>query len=358
MAAQPPHPSIQRGPLLAILAAAFFGISTPFGKVLLEHMSPQWLGGLFCTGSGLGLFLWMGLRRLLFGPIPKEAALKRSDLPWLACATIVGGIVAPVLLAYGLSHTPASAASLLLNIEGVFTASIAWWIFREHFDRRILLGMLLILSGSVFLSYTSTPDGGIPWSALGIAGACLCWAIDNNLTRKISAADPVQITALKGLVSGSINLGIAWKLSDSHPTWSALIQGGILGFFSYGLSLVFFVLALRHLGTARTGAYFSTAPFIGTAISILFYGEPTTPTFWIAAALMAIGVLLHLTEEHNHFHRHEVLEHEHLHVHDAHHQHEHSPTDPPGEPHSHWHRHEILEHSHPHYPDIHHQHEH
>ena len=353
-----PHASIRQGPLLALLAAALFGVSAPLGKMLLTHMSAQWLGGLLCLGSGLGLGLWMVVRRILFGPVPKEAKLNRQDFPWIAGATVIGGIFAPVLLAIGLSGTPASTASLLLNIEGVFTASIAWVIFREHFDRRIFVGMLLILSGSILLSYTSRPESGIPWSSLCIAAACLCWAIDNNLTRKISAADPVQITAIKGILSGTTNVLIACIASKSRPDWSAIIQGSVLGFFSYGLSLVFFVLALRKLGTARTGAYFSTAPFIGSALSLTLTWEQPAFSFWLAAGLMVAGVLLHLTEDHDHFHRHEVLEHEHLHFHDEHHLHEHSPDTPLGEPHSHWHRHEVLEHSHPHFPDIHHQHRH
>ncbi len=348
----------RRGPLLALGAAALFGISTPFGKILLSEMSPQWLGGLLCLGSGGGLALWMLLRRLLNRPVRQEAALTRKDLPLMSAATLIGGVFAPVLLAVGLDHTPASTASLLLNIEGVFTALIAWFVFHEHFDRRIFLGMLAILLGSAILSWQGQPGGGIPWNALGIAGACLCWAIDNNLTRKISAADPVQITALKGVVSGSVNVGIALLVSQKLPPWSAIAQASVLGFFSYGLSLVCFVLALRHLGTARTGAYFSTAPFLGSAIALSLAWQLPTALFWLAAALMAAGVLLHLTEEHNHLHRHEAMEHEHLHVHDAHHQHEHLPSDPPGEPHSHWHRHEVLEHSHPHFPDIHHQHPH
>jgi drug/metabolite transporter (DMT)-like permease len=342
-----------------MLAALLFGVSTPLGKNLSEHMSPQWFGGLLCLGSGGGLLIWMLLRRIVHPHAPQEAALSRKDLPFFGLSLLFGGILAPVLLAYGLRHTPASTASLLLNLEGVLTALLAWFVFHEHFDRRIFFGMLAILGGAALLSATSArSETGIPWNALAIAGACLCWALDNNVTRKISNVDPVQITALKGVPSGTLNLLLAAAAGQTTPTPLALLQGATLGFFSYGLSLVCFVLALRHIGTARTGAYFSTAPFIGSALALLLAPERPAPAFWIAAALMALGVLLHLTEEHNHFHRHEALEHEHLHYHDAHHQHPHGPDDPPGEPHSHWHRHEPLEHAHPHYPDIHHQHRH
>ena len=347
-----------QGPALALGAAALFGISAPLGKLLLEQMSPLWLAGLLSMGSGGGLGLWMLARRLLRRGSPKETPLRRPDLPWLAGSLLFGGFAAPILLALGLAHTPAASASLLLNLEGVCTALIAWFVFGEHFDQRIFLGMCAILAGAALLSWEGQQVPGIPWSALGIAGACLCWAIDNNLTRRISSADPVQITTLKGLSAGLVNVLLAILGSPAPPATSALLQGLALGWVSYGLSLVCFVLALRHLGTSRTGAYFSVAPFLGTALSLLIEWQLPPPLFWGAAALMGVGVWLHLFEKHDHFHRHEALEHSHAHVHDLHHQHAHSPSDPPGEPHTHWHRHEPMEHSHPHFPDIHHQHSH
>ena len=218
--------------------------------------------------------------------------------------------------------------------------------------------MVAIVTGSVVLSWKGSAAGGVPWSALCIAGACLGWALDNNLTRKVSAADPVQTTMIKGLVAGSINSAIAWILTRHLPAMTSIVAAGVVGLFSYGISLTLFVLALRHLGTARTGAYFSTAPFVGAALSFLLLAETPGSIFWIAAALMAIGVWLHLSERHEHSHAHLSIPHTHLHVHDEHHQHLHNATDPAGEPHSHLHEHANLVHTHPHVPDIHHLHGH
>jgi drug/metabolite transporter (DMT)-like permease len=347
-----------RGVTAAMLAAALFGASTPFSKVLLGHIDPLLLAGLLYLGSGLGLTTWIGLRRFRANTKSHEARLQRRDLPWLAAATLAGGVVAPVLLMFGLTVTPAFSASLLLNLEGVLTALLAWFVFKENFDQRIFAGMVAILAGGVLLSWQSQPRLGVPWGALGIAGACLCWAIDNNLTRKVSAADPTHIAAIKGLVAGSVNAALALAAGDTLPKAPELASAGLLGFLSYGVSLTCFVLALRHIGTARTGAYFSTAPFIGAALSLIVLHEQPSLLFWVAGVLMVVGVWLHLTERHAHLHRHDSMAHEHLHWHDEHHQHAHQPTDPPGEPHSHIHRHDELTHSHPHYPDIHHRHRH
>jgi drug/metabolite transporter (DMT)-like permease len=321
-------------------------------------MPPQWLAGLLYLGSGLGLGIWMILRKSILHRRPVEAGLQRADWPWLAGAILSGGLVAPVLLVIGLVGTMASTASLLLNLEGVFTALLAWFVFRENFDRRIFIGMIAIVTGSVVLSWKGSAGGGVPWSALCIAGACLGWALDNNLTRTVSAADPVQTTMIKGLVAGSINSAIAWELTRQVPSVMSVLAAGMVGLFGYGISLTLFVLALRHLGTARTGAYFSTAPFVGAALSFLLLAETPGWVFWVAGALMAFGVWLHLSERHEHQHRHPALSHTHRHVHDEHHQHVHLPSDPPGEPHSHRHVHKALVHVHPHVPDIHHQHDH
>jgi drug/metabolite transporter (DMT)-like permease len=215
-----------------------------------------------------------------------------------------------------------------------------------------------ITGGGVLLSWTGDTATGVPWAALGIAGACLAWGIDNNLTRKVSGGNPIQIAAVKGLVAGSVNLCLA-LVAGSHllgvPT---VLAAGAVGLLGYGVSLTFFVLALRHLGTARTGAYFSLAPFVGAIFSLVIFQEGLSILFGVAAALMGVGVWLHLTERHEHEHRHEPMEDDHSHVHDEHHRHEHAPDDPLGEPHSHTHKHEALAHSHAHYPDIHHRHEH
>ena len=341
----------------AVMAAVLFGASTPFSKILLSKTEPVLLAGLLYLGSGVGLAIWSWLRSRSKGGT-REAQLKRSDIPWLAGAILAGGLIGPILLMVGLAITPASSASLLLNLEGVFTAMLAWFVFKENFDRRIAFGMVAITLGGLLLSWGGRPEVGVPWGALAITGACLAWGIDNNLTRRVSAGDPVQIAALKGLFAGTMNLTIALVAGATVPTLLTVTMAALLGFFGYGVSLTLFVLALRHIGTARTGAYFSLAPFVGALISLLILRDSLGYQFVIAAALMGGGVWLHLTERHEHKHEHEAIEHDHKHVHDEHHQHEHEESAPLGEPHSHPHRHERMVHSHPHYPDIHHRHAH
>jgi len=350
---EPPKPRTPAGVGVAIVAAVLFGLSTPFAKLLLGNVTPLLLAGLLYLGSGIGLTVLFISRRT-----PDEASLKRADMPWLAGAVLFGGIIGPVLLLIGLKHTPASTASLLLNLEGVFTALLAWFAFHENFDRRIALGMALIVAGGLVLSWHGAAGLSLPVGSLAIAGACLCWGIDNNLTQKVSAGNPYQIAAIKGMVAGCVNLGLAFLFGAKLPSWHVAGGGLLVGFIGYGLSLACFVLALRHIGTARTGAYFSLAPFVGAAVSLLLLHEPVGPLFFVAALLMGTGVWLHLTERHSHKHRHTRMVHSHRHVHDEHHQHEHAPGIDPTEPHTHEHVHEPLTHSHPHYPDLHHRHEH
>ena len=350
----------RRGIGLAIGAAVLFGASAPFAKLLLLNSAPQLLAGLLYLGSGIGLGL-VWLRRRSSAEVASERPLTRRELPWLAGAILFGGVLGPLSLMAGLSRTPASAASLLLNLEGVFTALLAWFVFHENFDRRIALGMLAIVSGGALLSWQGRLEWGGMAGPLAVAAACLCWAIDNNLTQKISGGDPVQITMIKGFVAGSVNAAIAFALGAVLPAGFVIPASLLLGFLSYGVSLVFFVLALRSLGTARTSAYFSTAPFVGAAISLIVFRERPTLVLLASAALMGIGVWLHVSERHEHLHSHESMDHDHPHVHDAHHQHEHSADDPPvtdPKPHTHRHQHEPLVHSHAHYPDIHHRHGH
>ncbi len=342
------------GVLAALGAALLFGAGTPLAKLLLESASPWLLAGLLYLGSGLG----MALVRLASRAAPVR--MVRAEWPWLAGAIVAGGVLGPVLLMAGLSTMPASAASLLLNAEAVFTALLAWFAFRENFDRRIALGMAAILAGAVLLSWPA--DGQVSFAglqpALAILAACFCWGLDNNFTRKVSLTDASWIAAVKGLVAGSVNLALALWLGSKLPAATNLAAALLLGFFAYGLSLALFVVALRHLGTARTGAYFSVAPFFGALLAVAM-GEALTLPLLLAAGLMAIGVGLHLSERHVHLHMHEALEHEHLHDHaDGHHQHEHAEGPAPQGPHRHHHRHEPVEHEHPHYPDTHHRHRH
>jgi len=345
----------------AVLAAALFGLSTPFAKLLLgQRIPPVLLAGLLYLGSGVGLSALFWLRRR--GRHEDEAPLTRPDLPWLAGAVLFGGIFGPILLLVGLKATPASTAALLLNLEAVFTALIAWFVFRENYDKRIALGMACIVAGGALLSWQGGRTGhglSLLWGALAIAGACLCWGIDNNLTQKVSASNPFQVAAIKGAVAGTVNLALAFLLLGAHfPTLGAAGAALLVGFVGYGLSLASFVLALRHIGTARTGAYFSLALFLGAVTAFLLLREPVSPLFLLAAGLMAIGVWLHLTERHEHEHTHEPTTHTHRHIHDEHHQHEHPPGLDPNEPHTHEHTHEGLTHTHPHYPDTHHRHLH
>lgn len=338
----------------ALLAALLFGASTPVAKSLVGETSPTLLAGLLYLGSGIGLTLI----RLTRDRGWRSPNIGRAEWPWLLGAIAFGGVAGPLLLMHALTQTAATTASLLLNLEGVFTALLAWIVFRENADRRIVIGMLLIVAGGASLAWPSQWSNGNATGALLVALACLAWAIDNNLTRKVSASDAMFIAGIKGWVAGVMNVGIALATGSAFPRAATTAESLLVGFVGYGASLMLFVLALRGLGSARTGAYFSTAPFIGAAIAIAAYHEPVSWIFWIAAVFMAAGVWLHLTERHEHEHTHEPLAHSHAHRHDAHHQHVHDFPWDGSEPHAHEHRHEPTMHTHPHYPDVHHQHAH
>lgn len=277
----------------ALAAAVLFGASTPMAKALLRDVSPVQLAGLLYLGSGTGLAMIRGVRdRGWHAP-----ALSGAQWRWLLLAVGFGGVLGPVLLMLGLARTSAASASLLLNLEAVLTALLAWVVFRENANRRIVFGFTLIVAGALLLALpgASQPLGFGGGAAL-IAGACLCWALDNNFTCKVSTADALFIAGLKGWVAGIVNTGIAFALGAYWPSPRVAGMAMGVGLLGYGLSLVLFVLALRGVGSARTGAYFSTAPFIGAAIAIVAFGETASRVFWLAAALMAVGVWLHLTE--------------------------------------------------------------
>jgi drug/metabolite transporter (DMT)-like permease len=343
----------------ALIAALLFGASTPLAKLLLHDVSPLLLAGLLYAGSGLGLLLVLAMRAVRSGRAGSGLRTpSAADLGWWAGAILAGGVAAPVLLLLGLRQLGAAQASLLLNLEGVLTALLAWFVFRENFDRRIALGMGAIVLGGIVLSWDPASSAGWSFGALLVACACACWALDNNPTRKIATHDALMIACAKGLVSAVVNLTLAAVLGAHWPALNATGGALVVGFLGYGVSLALFVVALRQLGAARTGAYFSLAPFFGAALAIPLHGEPLSAALLLAGALMAVGVWLHLTERHLHEHRHEVLEHEHSHRHDAHHQHEHAFGWDGREPHTHPHAHEPLVHAHAHYPDIHHRHRH
>lgn len=346
--------------IVAALASAFlFGAGTPLAKWLLDQVSPWMLAGLLYLGSGLGLGLYRQLRR---AATPR---LNPAEIGWLVAAVVCGGGIAPVLLMWGLSAMPASHAALLLNAEAVLTALLAWVVFRENFDRRIALGMAAIVAGALLLSWPRQEGGPgalaltsltALWPALAVTLACLFWALDNNFTRKVALADASWIACVKGLAAGTTNLLLAFLAGAALPGLARVSVAMLVGLLAYGVSLALFVVGLRHLGASRAGAYFSTAPFVGALCAVMFLGEPVTWQLLAAAALMGLGIWLHLTEHHAHTHRHEALEHEHLHAHDEHHAHEHVPA-VEGQ-HSHRHSHEPMTHSHAHYPDAHHRHDH
>jgi drug/metabolite transporter (DMT)-like permease len=341
----------------ALASACLFGVSTPIAKILLGSMHPGILAGILYCGAGVGVAILRRFRRR--GPlVAQEAALTRADLPWLVGAIACGGVLGPILLLVGLSQTNASAASLLLTLEGVATALMAWLFFGENVGRRIALGMLCLAVGAMVLSWSGSPETKNLLGPLAVLGACIAWGLDNNLTRKVSLADPLQIVTLKGLVAGPVNLALGLAAGGNLPPPLLIFSAAILGFLSYGMSLTLFVGALRHLGSARTTAYFSTAPFIGALDAILLFEEVVTWQLVVAGVLMAGGVWLHLTERHEHEHIHDASTHSHAHLHDENHQHQHSPADPSNEPHTHGHSHPRIKHSHQHVPDMHHQHRH
>ncbi|WP_111895335.1 DMT family transporter [Acinetobacter sp. MB5] len=339
------------GVLSALGAAFLFGVSTPLAKLLLSDINPWLLAALLYLGSGVGLSIYRFLTKA------SPVHLAKDEIPWLIGTIVSGGVIAPVLLMLGLSHLPATNVSLLLNMEAVLTAVLAWCVFKENVDKRIFIGMISIVVGALILSWSgdfSFSHASASWLVLA---ACLAWAIDNNLTRKVSLTDATWIASIKGLSAGIVNLLLAMSVKTTFPTMLNSIGAMLVGFFAYGISLTLFVIGLRHLGTARTGAYFSIAPFIGALIAVVL-GEPITLSLLIAGALMAFGVWLHLTEKHEHLHTHQELYHDHEHIHDEHHQHDHDYPVAEGVRHRHFHKHEVLQHTHAHYPDIHHQHDH
>jgi drug/metabolite transporter (DMT)-like permease len=343
----------------ALLAAVLFGATTPLAKTLLGSMSPFMVACLFYLGSGVGLAIGILVRRLrrTTSAHQRESHIQAAEIPWLLGAIVAGGVGAPALLMIGLSTTAAAASSLLLNLEGVFTAVLAWVVFRESVDLQIFLGMVAIVAGGVALSW-EPGAAGVSTGALFVVAACVAWAIDNNLTRKVSTNDAMVIACLKGLAAGSVNMTIALLLGAHLPSANKMMVAMLTGFAGYGISLVLFVVSLRNLGTARTGAYFSVAPIFGVALSWVLWPEWPPLLFWIAGVLMAVGVWLHVRERHEHSHAHDALDHNHRHRHGEHHQHTHDFEWDGREPHTHPHQHEPLVHTHGHFPDIHHRHTH
>jgi len=336
---------------MAIAAAACFGASIPLSKLLLRDVGPVGLAGILYLSSGLGL----GALRLVL-PGSREASLRRSDLGWLAGVVASGGVAGPILLLLGLSRTSAHVSALLANTETIFTITLAVVFFGDFLLRREAIGALLILGGATLVAWAGATQGGrTDWRGpLLLLASALAWGLDNNFSQRISAKDPLQIAMIKGLVAGVVNLALA-AMTEGSPRLNAAAFG--VGFVCYGLSVVFFMVVLRHLGAARTSALFATAPAFAVALSWAILHE--APGIWtgLGGLLMIPGAWLLIRVEHSHRHVHDALEHEHRHVHDGHHRHEHQGDEGP-EPHSHPHRHEALDHEHPHGADLHHRHSH
>ena len=332
-------------------AAALFGASVPALKLATSQIGPLALAGLLYLGAGLALSAFRAVRSS-----GGDTPLRRRDAPALAGIVVAGAVVGPVLLVLGLGRLPGSAGALLLNLEAPFTAVVAVLLFGEHLGLRGVVALASVAAGACALAFA---PGGLhidPLGAVLVALACAAWALDTNLTQRLSLREPVALVRFKGLCGGVCTLGLAaiWRETVPGPAQigAALLIGGL----GYAPSVVFHVRALRELGAARQSAIFATAPFVGALLTWPVLGEAPGLRELVAAILMAAGVALLASEKHAHVHAHEALEHEHLHVHDEHHQHQHDA--PVTEPHSHPHRHEALVHEHPHEPDLHHRHPH
>lgn len=346
--------------LQALLAAFFFGAAAPLAKLLLGEIAAIPMAGLLYLGSGITALSLLGLSKLSRKGKNIESRLERHDLPWLAGATLAGGVIAPVILLLSLQHTPASTASMLLNFESVATTLIAILAFKEAVGQRVVRAIGLITLACIMLSWDAGGGWGLSLGALGILAACLLWGLDNNFTRHISGKNPLMIVVIKGLGAGTFSLLLSLVLDIPLPAMVTALMAMALGAISYGLSIHLFILAMRNLGSARTSAFFGTAPFVGTLLAILILNEVPDALFWLSAPVMSIGAWLMLSEHHAHFHDHLAFDHSHAHQHfDGHHAHSH-PIEPPlvSGSHAHPHFHPAVAHSHPHTPDLHHRHAH
>lgn len=352
--------NLLKSKLLALLAALLFGASAPFAKLLLSDFKPIQLAGVLYLGSGLGLLLFKVIHNRILKTSNLEANIKRNDVLWLIGAVISGGIMAPIILMFSLQKTPASTASLLLNFEPVSTTIIASIFFKEQINKKIWLSIILITFASIILSLDLSGKWGLSIGSIGIISACILWGLDNNFTRNISLKNPFVIVIVKGLFSGIFSISLSVILGYKIPDIDKIIYGLVLGFLSYGFSLLLFILALRNLGTSRTSAFFGFAPFLGTIISMLIFREIYNVLLYFSLPFMMLGAYLLLKERHMHLHVHAELIHGHIHKHDdLHHNHEHENENIlQNEEHSHLHKHKKIEHIHKHLPDTHHRHQH
>jgi drug/metabolite transporter (DMT)-like permease len=343
-----------RGAALGIAAATLFGASAPISKRLLPELGPLRMAGLLYLGAGIALSVY-GLVRPTSKKM-REARLDRRDLRLLVGITVTGGIVGPVLMLAGLARVSGLVGSLLLNLEAPFTILLAVAVFREHLGRRAGLAAAAIVGGGLLLSWRSGELYADPLGVVAIAGGCLAWGIDNNLTQRLSLKDPVAVVLWKTLGAAACTLTLGLALRPTLPGPAVVGAAMLLGSLCYGASILLDMYALRVLGAAREAAYFATAPFVGAALAVPVLGDRFGAGEVGAAILMATGAWLLVREKHAHVHAHQPIEHEHMHVHDEHHRHAH--PEPVIEPHAHLHHHEPLEHEHPHVSDLHHRHRH
>ena len=340
-----------KGGLLALLAAALFGLSTPLVQRFGAGLGPFTTAALLYAGAAI--VAWV-LRQ----PPAKEAQLRRADWPRLLAMAGMGAVVGPVALSWGLQHTSGSSASLMLTLEAVFTAVLAWRWYGEVMDRRVVLAMALLLAGGMALIVDQGLVGQVQvWGLLAVMLATAAWGVDNTLSRGVAERDPGQVVLVKAFLGVTATASLAWIRQEPVPGMLATVALLLIGVSGYGLSLRFYLLAQRAFGAGRTGSVFAFAPFIGAVGAYALGDRSVTRWLQLGGALMAWGVVLHLAEHHEHEHEHEAMEHEHSHTHeDGHHNHTHEGM--PTGPHSHRHIHEPLRHSHPHVPDLHHQHRH
>jgi len=340
--------------LMALLAAALFGAVVPASRILLFNIGPVTLAGLLYVGAGIGGLI---IRRLTNPEGKNESPIRRTDLPWLMGVIVFGSVIGPILCMVGLTTTPASTASLLLNAELAFTTLIAVIGFREPLGKRGICAIIAVVSGGLLLSYDSSGTFGLSPGSILIILACLCWGLDNNFTRVISGKEPAQIVMIKGLVAGIFSVCLGQAIGEPFPTVGIIPAALIIGCLGYGFSIFFVIRAMRVLGSARTGALFATAPFIGLVLSLPLPGESPGLQLLLSLPLMAVGAWLIATEQHSHRHIHLAIQHEHRHSHDDGHHVHHSPG-MEDVVHAHPHEHEKIVHSHSHTPDLHHFHEH
>lgn len=283
--------SIKKGIFLAILAAFLYALSSPISKILLDYIPSTVLAGLLYIGAGLGMAVVAFLRKKFNKERAREEKLTKKELPF-TIAMILLDIIAPISLLFGLKFTTSANASLLNNFEIVATAIIAFAVFKEKISLRLWIGIISVTLSCALLSVEDLEGLKLSYGSLFILLATLCWGLENNCTRKISSKDPLEIVLLKGIFSGFGSLIIGFVIGERITVLWAVFVALILGFFAYGLSIFFYVYAQRILGAARTGAYYALAPFIGTVLSLIIFGEIPRINYFIALFLMIIGAFL------------------------------------------------------------------